>query len=96
MAMMEKTKEEIVKKVWEKAKVVAGYNPNYFRRDACNAMIVLNEYGNRGGKYGWEIDHIVPEVMGGDDELSNMQALHWKNYESKKSNYPNWRCVIRS
>ena len=93
---MEKISEEIIQKVWEKAKIVAGYNPKYFRRDACNAMIVLTEYGNRDGKYGWEIDYIIPEVMGGEDELANMQPLHWKNYESKAENYPNWRCVLRS
>ncbi len=93
---MEKITEEIVFKIWEKAKIVAGYNPKYFRRDACNAMIVLNEYGNKETKYGWEIDYIIPEVMGGTDELDNMQALHWANWQSKLENYPNWRCVVKS
>ena len=62
-------------------------SPQYnIRKDKYGAVIHFKEYGNRGSEFGWEIDHIVPIVKGGGDELSNLQPLHWKNNASKGDN----------
>jgi len=53
------TKEEL-KAVWEKATIVAGNDPNVFRKDRCSAWIAHADYGNKNSVYGWEIDHNIP------------------------------------
>lgn len=72
--------------VWDKAEIVnkaceaAGY-----RKDKEGAWIKESEYGNRDSKYGWEIDHITPVSNGGDDILSNVRPLHWRNNLGKSN-----------
>jgi len=79
--------EEIVQRVWEKAKEVAGYDPNRWRLDECGALIGRKEYGNPRTplNYVWEIDHIVPESEGGRNELPNLRPLQWENNASKQA-----------
>lgn len=71
--------EYTVQKVWEKGTVVAGNEPNDWRKDQCGAWIGRSYYGNRNSQYGWEIDHIKPESQGGGDELLNLRPLQWEN-----------------
>jgi len=80
--------------VWCKAQVIPGQDPSQYRKDSCGAWMSFCEYGC-GGEMGWEIDHIRPVVSGGDDKLSNLQPLHWKNNRHKSDEYPNWTCVLR-
>jgi hypothetical protein len=68
--------ENMTQKVWEKGKVVAGQNPDSWRKDECSAWIGRTFYGNRNSKYGWEIDHIDPD---GPDALPNLRPLQWEN-----------------
>lgn len=75
--------EEIIQKVWSKAKDVLNENPNEVRVDKCGARIWRKEYGNRNSEYGWEIDHITPVSKGGKDDITNLQALHWENNAAK-------------
>lgn len=71
-------------KVWQKARISSSENErNGFRKDACGAWMQLQQHGNRNSEYGWEIDHIVPEALGGTSVLSNLQPLHWKNNAAK-------------
>ena len=71
---------EIIEAVWRKAATDTNNNPNGFRKDRCSAWILRSAYGNRNSVYGWEIDHIIPN---GNDNLSNLQPLHWSNNAAK-------------
>lgn len=76
--------DEIVQKVWEKAFIVPGYDPQVWRKDKCGAWIKRSHYGNRRSQYGWEIDHITPVAKGGDDSLANLRPLQWENNASRQ------------
>lgn len=82
--MLQKFSDGDVQRVWEKGKIVSNYDPIEYRKDACEAWIIRKKYGDRSSKYGWEIDHIIPESQGGSDSLSNLRPLQWEN-NAKKS-----------
>lgn len=71
--------EYTIQKVWEKGNIVPGNDQDVWRKDQCGAWISRSYYGNRNSQYGWEIDHITPESLGGSDELTNLRPLHWEN-----------------
>ncbi len=78
-----------IETVWLKA----GADPAYvnFRKDACGATILRNDYG-KTTDYGWEIDHIKPVTSGGTDSVDNLQPLHWENNRCKADRWPHWTC----
>ena len=53
------------------------------RVDAWGWTIVRQDFGNTRSRYGWEIDHIIPLALGGNDDLSNLQPLQWENNRRK-------------
>lgn len=71
--------EDIIQKVWEKAKIIANKDPNIWRQDQCGAWIYRGHYGNTDSEHGWVIDHITPVSHGGTNNLSNLRPLQWKN-----------------
>ena len=75
---------ETIQRVWEKGKIVAGYDPAIWRKDACDAWMRRNQYGSRNSGYGWEIDHIKPGSDGGTDDLANLRPLQWENNASRQ------------
>lgn len=81
--------ETTIEAVWKKAKTVAG-KPDY-ARDCCGCLIYRHSYG-KISDYGWEVDHIRPLAKDGNDELRNLQPLHWENNRHKSDNYPDWTC----
>ena len=72
--------DETIDKVWGKAREIPGKDPDNIRQDACGAAMRKDDYGNRDSNQGWEIDHKDPK---GNDNLSNLQALQWKNNVNK-------------
>ena len=65
--------------VWKKGTSIDGYDSNIWRRDKCGKAMKYSDHGDRQSKYGWEIDHINPVANGGDDNINNLQPLHWEN-----------------
>ena len=50
----------------------------------------------KDSEFGWEIDHVFPVIMGGDDFEQNLRAMHWKNNESKGDDYPEYESIVRA
>ena len=88
--------EDLINLVWNKATTVAGYDPASIRKDACGAWILRNQYANRESIYGWEVDHVYPKALGGDDSLDNLRAMQWENNESKGSDFPHYTAKVQS
>lgn len=82
--------------VWNKGRIILGYSPNEFRRDACGATMSWYRYGDINNPQGWEIDHIKPVSRGGGDELANLQPLQWENNRSKADSYPPGNYCVRN
>lgn len=90
--------EELKKKVWLKASIVDGYNPDIYRQDPCGAWIIYDKYGVTDNMYGWQIDHIYPESrllqLGIPkekiDDLINLRPMNHINNNSKSDDYPSY------
>ena len=87
--------ESTLNSVWEKATIVESFDPNQFRKDACGAWIIRNHYGLHT-LYGWEVDHVYPQSLGGDDTLDNLRAMQWENNLAKGVDYPSYKVLIQS
>jgi 5-methylcytosine-specific restriction endonuclease McrA len=81
--------------VWSKGRIVPGVdktgtlrNPSVWRYDAYGKLIKYSEHGNTESDVGWEIDHVVPQALGGRTALENLQPLHWENNRAKGNNHP--------
>lgn len=85
--------EDIINEVWDKARKVDGLDERMYRKDACGALIMRDKYG-KNNPYGWVIDHIYPKSLGGDDNINNLRALHYKNNASKRDDYPSYTAAI--
>ena len=85
--------ESDLRKIWESARKIAGYDPTMFRKDACGAWIRWDKYGENT-LYGWEVDHVFPKSMGGDDNLRNLRPMQWQNNLSKSDDYPSYVSAI--
>ena len=88
--------EKTIEQVWCKGRVIAGYDENLVRKDCCGAWIVRNKYGDRNDVFGWEIDHVYPQSLGGDDCLDNLRPMQWQNNEAKQDDYPTYNSIVRA
>lgn len=96
--------EDLKKTVWRRAQKVEGYDPDQARKDACDAWIIYDHFGNTDSDYGWEIDHIYPQSKLADagidstliDNVKNLRPLQWKNNRSKDNDYPHYSAVVTS
>jgi len=82
---------ETILKVWQKAYPIINYDPNKLRRDKCGRIIQFSKFGDRDSIHGWEIDHVVPIAKGGNDNLENLQPLHWQT-NGHKGDRLDWKC----
>jgi len=85
---------EIIDKVWQSARIVDGVDARMVRKDPCGAWIVRDKYGMVGNDFGWEIDHIYPRALGGDDNPQNLRAMHCANNRSKGDSYPSYIVAV--
>lgn len=88
--------ENVINRVWERARKVDNFSPDQFRKDACGAWIIRNHYGQRNSIYGWEIDHVYPQALGGGDEEVNLRAMQWENNLAKGDDYPDYKVTVQS
>ena len=96
--------EEQIQDAWNRANIVEGFDKNRYRKDACGAWIIRNKYGDTDSRYGWEVDHIVPQSFLRDkgfsesmiDNSLNLRALQHENNESKSDDYPSYTAVVTS
>lgn len=86
--------EKIVQTIWEKARIVEGYDSDSIRKDACGAWIIREHYGMLDSDYGWVIDHVYPLILGGGDDQVNLRAMQWENEASKGGDYPVYKSVV--
>lgn len=82
---------ELILKVWEKGEIMPGYKATDWRKDRCGKAMHFQRHGDTNSQFGWEIDHIYPQALGGSDDLSNLQPLQWQN-NRKKGDRPIWNC----
>lgn len=90
------TDEEKKEYCWNHAQIVEGYDKDSIRKDPCGAWIFKAHYGLRDSDFGWEIDHVFPIILGGDDFEDNLRAMHWKNNMSKGNDYPEYTSAIQA
>ena len=86
----------IIDRVWNKARIVEGYNADIIRKDACGAWIVRNQYGIRDSIFGWEIDHVYPLSRGGNDDILNLRPMQWENNVAKGNSFPVYNCAVKA
>uniref|UniRef100_UPI0040276CEC hypothetical protein n=1 Tax=Candidatus Cryptobacteroides bacterium TaxID=3085639 RepID=UPI0040276CEC len=95
---------EIIEKIWQKATIVNGYDPEKYRKDNCDAWICRDDYNNHNSDFGWEIDHIYPQSLLERanvpqeliDSTDNLRAMNWRNNESKADDYPVYHACVSS
>ena len=84
--------DAVKRAVFNKGRVVPGWDASRYRADACGYLIDWHEYGNTTRR-GWEIDHIMPVAKGGTDDLINLQPLQWYTNRHKADNVY-WSCPV--
>lgn len=93
-----------IEEIWAKAQVVEDYDSTKYRKDACGAWIIKDQYGKRDNPFGWEVDHIYPESKLKDkkvpqeliDDIDNLRPLNWMNNDSKSADFPSYQAKVTS
>ena len=57
-------------------------------KDFAGREMLKAAYDDRGSKYGWNIDHILPKSRGGKTTESNLICCHIKTNDEKADKFP--------
>ena len=88
--------ESEIEELWRLVAITRnGIPSNFWGKDFAGAWIRKDQLGKRT-QYGWDIDHIKPRIMGGTDDIDNLQAIHWRNNIIKGDHYPDFSSCITS
>ena len=71
----EETRKRVV---WARGTPIPGLDPNKWRWDADQNLMCYDDHG-QCTEHGWEIDHELPDALGGSDAYANLRPLHWRN-----------------
>lgn len=87
--------DNLIELIWQKAHRVEGFDEKKWRKDFAGAWIQRNQFGIRS-EYGWEIDHIRPQSLGGSNDATNLFPMHWRNNMCKANHYPVFTSIVTS
>ena len=59
-------------------------------RDFAGREMAMGAYGQKGSRYAWNIDHIVPKACGGTNDTHNLQCCHVDTNTEKADHFPNF------
>ena len=68
--------EALKRAVWDKGRIIGGFPPEDWRWDTYGYVIRYADFGNRGSRYGWEIDHFHDAIRSGGDPLMELRPLN--------------------
>jgi CRISPR/Cas system Type II protein with McrA/HNH and RuvC-like nuclease domain len=77
--------DAFAKKLWEYE-----FGNHEIAYDFTKHEIRKGAYGQKGSRYGWDVDHILPQALGGMDDVSNLQITHIETNESKGDKISFW------
>ena len=77
--------DKFAKKLWEND---FGNNEVGYDFDGCEVR--KGSYDQKGSQYGWNIDHIFPESMGGSNDFSNLQVTHMETNTERGNKNTFW------
>lgn len=63
--------DSFAKKLWEH-----DFGNTEVAHDFTGCEIRRSAYGQRDSRFGWDIDHILPQSQGGSDAVFNLQITH--------------------
>ncbi len=84
--MEEKTVEicrELAMSIWKKT-----YGKATKAKDFAGREMDKGAYDQRGSKFGWNLDHILPKSQGGKNSESNLICCHIQTNDEKANKYP--------
>jgi CRISPR/Cas system Type II protein with McrA/HNH and RuvC-like nuclease domain len=59
-------------------------------QDYSDRTMDKSAYGLQSSEYGWDIDHIRPESLGGGNNKGNLEICTIKTNQEKADNFPHW------
>lgn len=68
----------VIDSVWQFAEIVAGNDPDLWRKDEFGAWINRLDYGQRHSQFGWEICDVASSSAA--TGLSALRPMQWQNY----------------
>ena len=81
--------EDLKRACWSRTTPVSGQPSAWeFRKDCMGNMVRYADFGNRHSPFGWEIDYIIPRILGGSSDAENLQVLHWKANAARSEHIP--------